>query len=230
MAPVPDASRTGASAALGLGQQPLDLGPELGHQAVVLGPGGGAVEAGVDPAAVRDPMLAKDGRARIQVFPRYDLSDAANLTEFIDGVTRVAPESTGPAVGLVEWGRVTSGAMQQAMAVGFAATLLFLLVLWRSLWDTLLAFFPMLLAGLLTCAVMVLAGWSFDFANVIVLPMLLGMGTVLSGVAWAIDHLARRVGHTTGDRRLAARLTVFALPEGGFVPSRKSEPARCEDH
>jgi hypothetical protein len=61
-------------------------------------------------------------------------------------------------------------------------------------------------------------------------PMLLGMGTVLSGVAWVIDHLARRIGHTTGDRRLAARLTVFALPEGGFVPAGRSDPARCEDH
>ena len=60
--------------------------------------------------------------------------------------------TTGPAVGLVEWGRVTSGAMQQAMAVGFVATLLFLFLLWRNLWDTLLAFFPLLLAALVTCA------------------------------------------------------------------------------
>jgi hypothetical protein len=128
------------------------------------------------PPELRDPMLSETGRARIQVFPKKDLSDSANLEEFMDGVTAIAPESTGPAVGLVEWGRVTSGAMQQAMAVGFVATLIFLFLLWRNLWDTLLAFFPLLLAGLLTCAVMVLAGWSFNFANVIVLPMLLGMG------------------------------------------------------
>jgi hypothetical protein len=58
-------------------------------------------------------------------------------------------------------------------------------------------------------------------------PMLLGMGTILSGLTWVVDHVARRIGHTTGDRRLATRLRVFALPEGGFVPSR-SEPTACE--
>ncbi|HEY8153977.1 MAG TPA: MMPL family transporter, partial [Myxococcota bacterium] len=135
-----------------------------------------AVTLATLPPEIRDPMLSETGRARIQVFPKRDLSDSENLEEFIDGVRAIAPESTGPAVGLVEWGRVTSGAMQQAMAVGFVATLVFLFLLWRNLWDTLLAFFPLLLAGLVTCAVMALAGWSFNFANVIVLPMLLGMG------------------------------------------------------
>ena len=72
---------------------------------------------------------------------------------------------------------MTSGAMQQAMAIGFVATLLFLFLLWRNLWDTLLAFFPLLLAGLVTCAVDgARSAGRFNFANVIVLPMLLGMG------------------------------------------------------
>ena len=56
-------------------------------------------------------------------------------------------------------------------------------------------------------------------------PVLLGMGTILSGLAWLIDQVARRVGHTTGDRRLAARLAVFSLPEDGFVPARTERPA-----
>ena len=57
-------------------------------------------------------------------------------------------------------------------------------------------------------------------------PVLLGMGTVLSGLAWLIDQVARRIGHTTGDRRLATRLAVFSLPEDGFVPTRIDRPAR----
>ena len=142
------------------------------------------------PRQLSELMLAPDGRARIQVFPKKDLADAASLEEFVDGVTSLAPNATGPAVGLVEWGRVTSGAMQQALATGFVCTLLFLLLLWRSLWDTLLAFFPLLLAGLVTCAMMVLLGWSFNFANVIVLPMLLGMG-IDSGVHLVHRHRAR---------------------------------------
>jgi hypothetical protein len=52
------------------------------------------------------------------------------------------------------------------------------------------------------------------------IPALLGLGTALSGIAWLIDQIARRIGHTTGHRRLARRLAVFALPEDGFVPTR----------
>jgi hypothetical protein len=142
------------------------------------------------PRQLSELMLAPDGRVRIQVFPKKDLADAASLEEFVDGVSALAPSATGPAVGLVEWGRVTSGSMRQALATGFVCTLLFLLLLWRSLWDTLLAFFPLLLAGLVTCAVMVLLGWPFNFANVIVLPMLLGMG-IDSGVHLVHRHRTR---------------------------------------
>jgi predicted RND superfamily exporter protein len=95
--------------------------------------------------------------------------------------------------------------MQQAMGVGFVATLLFLFLLWRNLWDTLLAFFPMLLAGLVTCASMVLLGWSFDFANVIVLPMLLGMG-IDSGV-----HLVHRHRTHPEERDVLATSTARAI-------------------
>jgi len=51
-------------------------------------------------------------------------------------------------------------------------------------------------------------------------PLLLGMGTLLSGVAWLIDQIARRVGASFGDRRLARRLSVLSLPIDGFVPHR----------
>jgi hypothetical protein len=128
------------------------------------------------PRQLRDQMLAPDGRARVEIRPRDDLSDSDTLEEFVDTVRTVAPRATGSAVSLLEWGRVTSGAMQDALLAGMVATALFLFLLWRRLWDTLLAFFPLALAAMLTCAVMVLAGLRFNFANVIVLPMLLGMG------------------------------------------------------
>jgi hypothetical protein len=57
-------------------------------------------------------------------------------------------------------------------------------------------------------------------------PMMLGVGTLLSGLAWLIDQVARRVGRATGDRRLSARLAVFSLPEDGFVPTWSEETPR----
>ena len=98
-------------------------------------------------------------------------------------------------------------------------------LLWRNLWDTALAFFPLGLAGLLTVATMVLAGWHFDFANVIVLPMLLGMG-IDNGV-----HLVHR--HRTNPEEedvlasstaravfFAALTTILAFGSLAFAPHR----------
>jgi predicted RND superfamily exporter protein len=138
------------------------------------------------PAPLREQMLAPDGRARIEVLARDDLSDSHALERFVDQVRAVAPDATGPAVWLVEWGRVTWRAMVGALVGAVAVMLCFLVLLWRSVWDPLLAFFPLALASVLTCASLVLLGRPFNFANVIVLPMLIGMG-VDNGV-----HLVHR--------------------------------------
>jgi predicted RND superfamily exporter protein len=99
----------------------------------------------------------------------------------------VDPQATGAAVALVGWGRVTVDALRHALLGAFVLGALFLLVLWRNPWDTLLAFFPLALAALFICALLVLFGQCFNFANVIVLPMLLGMG-VDSGVHLVHQH------------------------------------------
>ena len=61
-----------------------------------------------------------------------------------------------------------------------------LLFLWRRPGDTLLVLAPLILASAMTGATSVLIGSSFNFVNVIVLPLLLGIG-VDSGV-----HLVHR--------------------------------------
>jgi len=77
---------------------------------------------------------------------------------------------------LVEWGRVTWGAMLRALLGGVVCMMVVLILLWRTVWDPLLAFFPLALMAVTTCATLVVTGQPFNFANVIVLPMLLGMG------------------------------------------------------
>lgn len=49
------------------------------------------------------------------------------------------------------------------------------------------------------------------------LPFLLGVGAVASGLAWVVEHLARREAIPVMERRLAASLAPLALPAGGLV-------------
>jgi hypothetical protein len=131
-------------------------------------------------------MVTDDGRIRIQIFPREDLSDHAALGNFVDTVRTVTPEVAGSASEILESGRAVVSALSQAMLTAFAAITLFLLILWRRVDDTALVLIPLLLASALTVAAAVLLGIPFNFADVIVLPLLLGIG-VDSGI-----HLVNR--------------------------------------
>ncbi|HYB98883.1 MAG TPA: MMPL family transporter [Candidatus Limnocylindrales bacterium] len=142
------------------------------------------------PANLASELVAPSGQARIQVFARDDLSDSAALERFVDRVREVAPQATGSAVWQVEWGRATWHAMVLALSIGIVLMIAFLVVLWRSVWDTILAFFPLALAMLLTCASLVVLGHPFNFGNVIVLPMLVGMG-VDNGIHLVHRHRTR---------------------------------------
>jgi hypothetical protein len=142
------------------------------------------------PVELSGQMVAADGRARIEVYPRSDLSDSVALEQFVDTVRQIAPGASGGAVWMVEWGRVTWHAMALALSIGMVCMIAFLILLWRNVWDTVLAFVPLALAVLVTGAAMALLGAPFNFANVIVLPMLVGMG-VDNGVHLVHRHRTR---------------------------------------
>lgn len=141
------------------------------------------------PAPLRTRFVSSDGYARVEVFARDDLSDPGAMERFADAVLAVDPSATGAAVMIVESARAIEGAMVRALGYAFLAIALLLLLLWRSVTDTLLALTPLVFASLMTAAVAVLIGLPFNFADVIVLPLLLGIG-VDSGV-----HLVHRFRH-----------------------------------
>jgi predicted RND superfamily exporter protein len=131
-------------------------------------------------------MVAADGRLRIEISPAEDLTDEAALARFIGSVRTVAPQVTGGAVGVYEGKRAIVRAFQQAFALAVIAIAVLLLGLWRSVSDTLLVMAPLVLAATFTTALAVLLGIPFNFADVIVLPLLFGLG-VNSGI-----HLVER--------------------------------------
>ena len=78
------------------------------------------------------------------------------------------------------------GAVGRAAIIALVAITILLAVVMRNLRDCLLVLLPLVLAALFTNAVSVLANMPFNFANVIVLPLLVGLG-VASGI-----HLVSR--------------------------------------
>ncbi len=128
------------------------------------------------PATLVGHILTDDGRARIQVFPREDLNRNEALVRFVDGVVAVEPGSVGTALDLLVSARVVVRSFQQALLGAAVAVAVLLLVLWRRVGDTAVVLTTLGLAGLFTTAAAILVGIPFNFADVIVLPLLLGIG------------------------------------------------------
>jgi hopanoid biosynthesis associated RND transporter like protein HpnN len=141
------------------------------------------------PQALRDQLVAVDGRVRLQVFPAEDVNDNAALARFVDQVHAVEPRAVGPAANILTSARVISASFQEALALAFCTIGVLLFLLWRRVDDTLLVLSILALSSLFTVGAAVVLGIPFNFANVIVLPLLLG-ACVESSV-----HLVHRHRH-----------------------------------
>lgn len=128
------------------------------------------------PPWLRARWLAEDGRQRVEISPRAVLDDNEATRAFVRAVRHVEPRVSGPPVGMIEAGEAVVQSFQQAFLYSAGAISLLLLVLLRSFRDTLLVMLPLAAAGLLTMAASVLTSTPFNFANVIALPLLLGVG------------------------------------------------------
>jgi predicted RND superfamily exporter protein len=129
---------------------------------------------------VRD-WLTPDGRARVQIYPAEDLADNRALTTFVEAVYTVAPGATDSPIEIYEAGRAVVSAISQAALTALVVVTLMLLILLRSVRGTLLVLLPLALAALMTTSATVILDLPFNFANVIVLPLLMGLG-VASGI------------------------------------------------
>lgn len=156
-----------------------DLPAQIERLWNALGPG--AIELDALPEDLRRRMVSPDGRARVQILPSSNLADNAEHARFVDGVRAVVPSATGSAVSLLEWARAVVRSFQQALVSALVAVVAILFALWRKPVDVGLVLFPLLLAASATTAAAVVFGIPFNFANVVVLPLLLGIG-VDSGV------------------------------------------------
>ena len=125
--------------------------------------------------------VSADGKRRIEIYPQQDMQDNQALREFVRGVQSISPEVTGAPVINLEASDAVAVAFRQAFLYAFIAITIMLYILLARKRDVFLVLVPLLTAALVTGAISVLAGLPLNFANVIALPLLLGIG-VDSGI------------------------------------------------
>jgi uncharacterized protein len=158
------------------------------------------------PTELRDSWIAPDGRARVEVFPRGDARNPDVLARFVAAVHRVTPDATGTPVTILEAGRLIIASFIQAGIVAIAAIAVLLGIVLRRLRDVLLVIAPLLLAALLTLAVTAAIGMQLNYANIIALPLMLGIG-----VAFDIYFVMNwRAGESRHLQSSTARAVLFS--------------------
>jgi uncharacterized protein len=158
------------------------------------------------PPDLRRDWVTPDGRARIEAAPAGNPDDNANLIRFSDAVLKIAPNATGQPVIIMESGITVVKAFIEAGGWALLSISLLLLIVLRRVTDVLLTLVPLLLAGLVTLEITALIGMPLNFANIIALPVLLGVG-----VAFKIYFImAWRAGATNLLETALTRAVVFS--------------------
>lgn len=147
------------------------------------------------PADFKTRWLSKDGWYRVQIVPKKDLNYLPDLETFITDVQKLAPNVTDLPVMYLESMKEVVAAFKQAIVTALITIALLLFAIRRSVIDTLLVMTPLILAGLFTMASTVLTGTPINFANIIALPLLLGMG-VDNGI-----HMVEKLHHSLSEEQ-----------------------------
>jgi uncharacterized protein len=128
------------------------------------------------PPALKSAWIAPDGEVRIEARPSGDGNDNSVLHRFVDAVRKVAPEASGAPVFIVEAAGTIVKAFFQAAAWSLLSIALILFVALRRWQDVALTLVPLLVAIIVTLEICVAIGLKLNFANIIALPLLLGVG------------------------------------------------------
>jgi hopanoid biosynthesis associated RND transporter like protein HpnN len=128
------------------------------------------------PKSLQARLLSPEGEQRWTLLPAEDISEVAALGRFVTSVRELVPGASGRPV--IEWGvgSIVADSFRQALALAIASILLLLLLNFRNLRDAVLILIPLALAALFTLAAGVVFDEPMNMANVIVLPLIFGLG------------------------------------------------------
>jgi hypothetical protein len=176
------------------------------------------------PAELRERYVGADGEYLVRAFARDSLWDYAALERFTTAASAADPEATGKSFRTLEGLRQMKRGFEHAALYALAAIVLVLFLDLRRWTEIALGLFPLAVGVVMTLGIMGLCGVSLNPANMIALPLIVGVG-VDNGVHVLHDYRNRprglpfRLGAATGRGILVAGLTTV-LGFGTLITAR----------
>ena len=157
------------------------------------------------PAQLTRRMMTADGRARVTILPSDKLTGEAAFTRFAEQVQTVVPTATGLPANLIAFGEATRDSFYEALTMAAVLISVLLLLLWLRIVPMLLVLAPLVLSNTLTVGAMAALGLRFNFVNIVVIPLLIGIG-VDSGIH--LVHRAEALARSEKQERLLSSTTA----------------------
>lgn len=158
------------------------------------------------PPELRQRFYGRNGKQLLQIYPRGDIWDISQLEKFVRAVESVDAGATGHPIQTYYASIEMQTSYIHAAIYAAIAVLIVLYLDFRSLAVCALAMLPMLL-GIVQCfGLMAGFGIPLNAANMIVLPLILGIG-IDDGVHVIHDFLRQSKSATPGEPKQRFRLT-----------------------
>lgn len=157
-------------------------------------------------ADLRRDWITPDGQYLVQVYPKDNPRNHKTLIAFTDAVRQIAPDATGTPISIQESAHTITAAFIEAGFYALLTIAVLAFIALRRVRDVVILLAPLLLAGILTMATIVLIGLPLNFANIIAIPLLLSLG-----VSYAIYFVSyARTGQEKPLQSSMARAVLFS--------------------
>lgn len=158
------------------------------------------------PREISDDWITADGRMRLQVQPDSDIGSPEAMEAFANTVEAIEPMASGVPASITGAGTAIQWAFAEAILYTVLAIAFIVALLRRRLSDVLLILAPLAVASIWTVGAAALLDLPFNFANVIVIPLLIGLG-----VAGSVHIVVRtrELAHENKGKKLKDRVDVL---------------------
>jgi uncharacterized protein len=166
------------------------------------------------PETLRKRYISQKGKYVANIFPSVDVWDLDQRQKYLTDLRSVDPNVTGTAVHMFESTRLMTEGYVNGGLYAMTAIIIYVSFLFRNLRTVFFVLLPVLVGSIWTVGIMELIGLKLNMANLVILPLILGIG-VVNGIH--ITHRYREeedknasvLGKSTGQAVLLSSLTTM---------------------
>ena len=130
------------------------------------------------PKSLKERYISQKGKYVINIFPSVDVWDLDERQRYLKDLRSVDTEVTGTVVHMFESTRLMTEGYVKGGLYAMTAIFIYVFLMFRNLRTVFFVLLPVFAGSIWTAGVMKLIGLKLNMANLVILPLILGIGVV----------------------------------------------------